>query len=111
MYHKSQLTRLFELIAEIQGSEIDHDACTLRDLNAEADRLKALEQVVVLGSHEHRHGATHYVFLKPVGTEFHGNEFEAKLQEDFEEDKGETLEIIVFQGHEIEVIEPTQNPA
>lgn len=96
MYAKHQLAALFCLIEAIQGSEQDNDSGALTKLREEAARLKAQGQRLMLGMHDHRHGQSQYLFLVPAEKAFGTDDFGAYLQEEFEPDLGEDLELVTM---------------
>ncbi|MDF9778998.1 hypothetical protein [Pseudomonas baetica] len=96
MYAKHQLADLFSLIEAIQGSEQDNNSGALTKLREEADRLKAQDQRLMLGMHQHRHGQSQYLFLVPAEKAFGSDDFEKYLQEEFEPDLEEELELVTM---------------
>lgn len=96
MYAKNQLADLFSLIEAIQGTEQDMDSGTLTKLREEAARLKAQDQRLMLGMHQHRHGQSQYLFLVPAEKAFGSDDFEEYLQEKFEPDLEENLELVTM---------------
>jgi hypothetical protein len=91
MYANNQIHKLFTLIESIQGSADDVDSGALSALRTEVANLQARDQVLVKGSHEHRHGESTYLFLVPKGAVFAEEDFERLLVEEFEPDKDEFL--------------------
>jgi len=102
MFALGQIEALFEKIgilrdsASSEGCEADLavvDSVALVEVVQEAKRLKVLNQQLLLGRHEHRHGDSVYLFLVPAGVEFGEDEFGRRLQKDFEPDKEEFLSV------------------
>ncbi len=96
MYTKNQIAELFTLIEAIQGSEQDKESGALTKLREEAARLKAMKQRIMLGMHQHRHGQSQYLFLVPAEKAFSSDDFEQYLQEEFEPDLEEELELVTM---------------
>lgn len=102
MYAKSQLEALFAKIQALKDSAITGsgpdavatvDPQDLAAIFAEAKKLEALNQDLILGTHEHKHGESRYLFLVPAGTVFSEDDLEARLQEEFEPEHGEFLTV------------------
>ena len=55
--------------------------------------LRDLKQTLRLGIHHHKHGESHYLFLLAEGVEMNEDDLERNLQEDFEPEHGETLDV------------------
>ncbi|MGF6281860.1 hypothetical protein ABH908_000107 [Pseudomonas frederiksbergensis] len=96
MYSKNQIAQLLTLIEAIQGSEQDKESGVLTKLREEAARLKAMKQRLMLGMHHHRHGQSQYLFLVPAEKDFGSDDFEQYLQEAFEPDLEEELELVTM---------------
>lgn len=102
MYIKAQLTPLLDALQGLRRSSSTEgleqgltvvDSNALQTLLTEARRLQDMEQRLLLGSHEHRHGTSTYLFLVPKDAPFGEDELGANLQEDFEPEEGETLSV------------------
>jgi|GEM_PF-5870284 len=91
MYTKKQLTNLFALIESLKESIENTPA--LEALVAEAARLQSLNQVLMLGTHQHDHGESQYLFLLPREMKFGNADFESYLQDDYEPELGEFLQV------------------
>lgn len=91
MYTENQLSTLFALIGSLKESADANPA--VEALAAEADRLKAISQVLVLGTHEHKHGESQYLFLVSKEMDFGVAAFEGYLQEDYEPELDEFLQV------------------
>lgn len=121
MYAKSQLEALCAKIQALKDSAITGsgpdavatvDPQDLAAIFAEAKKLEALNQDLFLGTHEHRHGDSRYMFLVPAGTVLSENDFEARLQEAFEPELGEFLNVEKMDPPEvIEAPAPSANQA
>lgn len=105
MFARNQLDTLFSMIEDLEGSMDDVDSSALSDLRKEVERLKGLEQSLVVGAHVHRHGQSDYAFLVSKRDKFDFNLFEAMLEEDFEPHRGEEL---TWQTIEPTVIPPAK---
>lgn len=102
MFASNQIEALFEKIGNLndsassEGCEADLtvvDTVALYEVLKEVKRLKNLNQRLLLGHHQHRHGDSVYLFLVPQGIEFGEDDLEARLQEDFEPDREEVLSV------------------
>lgn len=101
-YIQSQLAPLFEAARDLDQSAFSLageddlvvvDRKALEALAREAKALRDLKQTLRLGIHHHRHGESHYLFLLPDGVEMNEGDLERNLQEDFEPEHGETLDV------------------
>lgn len=105
MYAKSQLATLLSLLIDLNNSA-SSEGCdgdlTVIDANAlaavmkEAEALAELDQVLILGQHEHKHGDSHYAFLVPQGTMPSTEQFEGILEEPYEPEHDEHLHLVVL---------------
>ena len=102
MFASKQIEVLFDKIGSLEnsacreGCETDLtvvDSVALYEVLKEVKRLKSLNQRLVIGRHEHRHGDSVYLFLVPQDIEFGEDNFEAFLQEEFEPDMEEFLSV------------------
>ena len=98
----SQLNPLFEAAVDLDQSSFSLageddlmvvDRKALEALVREAKALRDLKQTLRLGIHHHAHGESHYLFLLPEGAEMNEADLERNLQEDFEPEHGETLDV------------------
>ena len=98
----SQLDPLFEAVVDLDRSAfslagegdlmvVDREA--LEALVREAKALRDLKQTLRLGIHHYDHGESHYLFLLPEGVEMNEADLERNLEEDFEPEHGETLDV------------------
>lgn len=99
---RSQLDPLFEAAVDLEQSAFSVegeddlmvvDRKALEALVREAKALRDLKQTLRLGIHHHAHGESHYLFLLPEGVEMNEDDLERNLQEDFEPEHGETLDV------------------
>lgn len=102
MFASKQIEALFDRIGNLEdsasseGCEADLtvvDSVALHEVLKEVKRLKTLNQRLLFGRHEHRHGDSVYLFLVPQGIEFDKDDLESCLQEDFEPDMEEFLSV------------------
>ncbi|MHC5194794.1 hypothetical protein ACYSUW_13665 [Pseudomonas frederiksbergensis] len=103
MFAKHQIAELLTLIEAIQGSEQDKNSGALAKLREEAARLKAKDQRLMLGMHQHGHGQSQYLFLVPAEKPFGSDDFEKYLKEVFEPDREEDLELVTM-NEPIEIV-------
>ena len=98
----SQLDPLFEAAVDLDQSAFSLageddlmvvDRKALEALVREAKTLRDLKQTLRLGIHHHKHGESHYLFLLAEGVEMNEDDLERNLQEDFEPEHGETLDV------------------
>jgi len=94
MFAIQQLSPLLSLIDEsaARGTPMASDA--IRGLKEAADQLRTQEQRLVMGQHHHRHGTSTYLFIVAAGASFGEQEFEDHLQEAFEPEREEVLELM-----------------
>ncbi|MBX8556965.1 hypothetical protein K5D56_26785 [Pseudomonas cichorii] len=90
MFSNEQVNYLFGLVDAVKAAT-EKDSEALRNLCGEVDRLKGRDQVLMLGTHEHKHGESHYLFLVPKNRGFGVDEFERHLQEAYEPEHDEFL--------------------
>lgn len=117
MFASSQIEFLLSLIdnlkdsASSEGCEADLtvvDSVALYEVLKEANRIKKVNQRLLIGRHEHRHGESTYLFLVPQGIEFGQSDLEAHLQEEFEPSNDEFLSVETMD--EPTLIEPNNAP-
>lgn len=115
MYAKRQLEKLQSLLNDLNNSAMADgcdagltviDATALAAVMAEAAALANLNQQLVLGQHEHRHGESRYAFLVPAGAELTQAQFESLLTEEFEPEREEFLRIDTLDP--VTVLDPQQ---
>lgn len=99
---RSQLDTLFEAAVDLEQSAFSAegeddlmvvDRKALEALVREAKTLRDLKQTLRLGIHHHKHGESHYLFLLAEGVEMNEDDLGRNLQEDFEPEHGETLDV------------------
>lgn len=98
----SQLDPLFDAAVDLDQSAFSLDGeddlmvvdrKALEAVVREAKALRDLNQTLRLGIHHHKHGESHYLFLLAEGVEMNEDDLERNLQEDFEPEHGETLDV------------------
>lgn len=91
MYSREQVEPLFDLIEVMKSSKDGLNAEAFARLCSGVELLKAREQVLVIGTHEHKFGESHYLFLVPKGQSFGIDELVPHLEEEFEPENDESL--------------------
>lgn len=99
---RSQLGPFFDAAVDLEQSAFSVegeddlmvvDRKALEALVREAKTLRDLKQTLRLGIHHHKHGESHYLFLLAEGVEMNEDDLARHLQEDFEPEHGETLDV------------------
>lgn len=99
---RSQLDTLFEAAVDLEQSAFSLageddlmvvDRKALEALVRESKTLRDLKQTLRLGIHHHKHGESHYLFLLSEGVEMNEDDLARHLQEDFEPEHSETLDV------------------
>lgn len=91
MYATSQINPIFEKINALGAASDPAQQASIDEIKAEIKALQDRDQRLILGTHEHRHGYSQYLFLVPRHQAFGEAQFEPFLQEEYEPDREERL--------------------